>query len=261
MQYKTVAAACGLLAVMFIADSVRAQTVHEPFNPWTGNTSPDGLFRRDGNWIGTGGNMLSTDEEQLVPTFNGAKGGFFQLKVPGGQTATPYKAGEWASTGGLSGTNTQGYGYGYYETRMQVSSTPGVCASFFWIEAPNYGPHEWDIEFLTNESWIGSANSGQVHLTLHPSNATYILQLPFNPSKAMHRYGFLWKSGTITFTVDGKAAYTTSNADLTTTARGFILANEWTGNPNWGGGPPKADAVTTYDYARFGAGLPAIPAW
>ncbi len=255
------AVACALLTTVFVSDALHAQTVHTPFSPWTGNTSPSGLFRLDGDWVGTGGNMLSLQNDRFITSFNGENGGFIQLTVPGGQTATPYKAAEWASTGGLSGTNTHGYGYGYYETRMQVSSTPGVCASFFWIEAPNYGPHEWDIEFLTNESWIGSANSGQVHLTLHPSNATYILQLPFNPSKAMHRYGFLWKSGTITFTVDGKAAYTTSNADLNTTAQGFIMANEWTGNPNWGGGPPKADAVTTYDYARFGAGLPAIPAW
>ena len=259
MKYKNLTGACGLLATLFVAQTVQAQTVRQSFSPWTSNTSPDGLFRRDGNWVGTGGNMLSLQNERLVTSFNGVSGGFMQLVVPGGQTATPYKAGEWASTGGLAGTNTQGYGYGYYETRMQVSSTPGVCASFFWIEAPNYGPHEWDIEFLTNEGWIGSANQGQVHLTLHPSNATYVLQLPFNPSKAMHRYGFLWKPGTITFTVDGKAAYTTSNADLNTNAQGFIMANEWTGNPNWGGGPPAADAVTTYDFVRFGAGLPAIP--
>ncbi len=261
MQYKNLTGACGLLAAVFVALPACAQSITEPFNPWPGNTSPDGLFRRDGNWIGTGGNLLSLQDERFVTSFDGKKGGFFQLVVPGGQTATPYQAGEWASTGGLSGTNTHGYGYGYYETRMQVSSTPGVCASFFWIEAPNYGPHEWDVEFLTNESWIGSANSGQVHLTLHPSNATYVLKLPFNPSKAMHRYGFLWKSGTITFTVDGKAAYTFNNSDLTTTAQGFIMANEWTGNPNWGGGPPAADAVTTYGYVKFGAALPAIPAW
>ena len=256
-----VAGACGLLATVFVAQAVQAQTVHVPFNPWTGNTSQSGQFRLDGNWVGTGGNLLLLQNDRFVTSFNGETDGFIQLVVPGGQTAAPYKAAEWASTGGLSGTNTHGYGYGYYETRMQVSSTPGVCASFFWIEAPNYGPHEWDIEFLTNESWISSANSGQVHLTLHPSNATYILQLPFNPSKALHRYGFLWKFGTITFPVDGKAAYTFNNPDLTTTAQGFIMANEWTGNPNWGGGPPKVDAVTTYDYARFGAGLPAIPSW
>jgi beta-glucanase (GH16 family) len=48
-------------------------------------------------------------------------------------------------------TTLPGYGCGYYETRMKVTSVPGVCASFFWIEAPKYGPHEWDIEFLTNE--------------------------------------------------------------------------------------------------------------
>lgn len=261
MKYSTVIGTMGLFAMAVCADASHAQTIRESFNPWTTNTSPDGLFRRDGNWIGTGGNLLLQQDEQFVTSFKGQTGGFFQLLVPGGQTTQPYHAAEFASTAGLSGTNTQGYGYGYYETRMQVTSTPGVCASFFWIEAPSYGPHEWDIEFLTNESWISSANSGQVHLTLHPSNATYILQLPFNPSKAMHRYGFLWKAGSIVFTVDGKSAYTFNNSDLSTTARGFIMANEWTGAANWGGGPPKTDAATTYDFVRFGAGAPGIPAW
>ena len=261
MNHKAATGALLFLAAILETGGVEAQTIREPFKPWPGNTSPDGLFRRDGDWVGTGGNLLLKADELFVTSFNGAGNGFFQLLVPGGQTAQPYHAAEWASTGGLPDTNTKGYGYGYYETRMQVSSTPGVCASFFWIEAPNYGPHEWDVEFLTNESWIGSASSGQVHLTLHPSIATYVLQLPFNPSKGMHRYGFLWKPGTITFTVDGKAAYSFTNGDLNTTALGFIMANEWTGNPNWGGGPPAANAVTTYDFVRFGAGLPAIPTW
>jgi beta-glucanase (GH16 family) len=145
----------------------------------------------------------------------------------------------------------QAYGYGTYQVRMEVTHVPGVVASFFWIEAPNYGPHEWDIEFLTNESWINSANSGIVHLTIHPSNATVALPLPFNPSLAFHDYGFIWTSGKIVFTVDGAAAYTSTNSDLATTATGFIMANTWTGNRNWGGGPPTQQATTIYDWMQY----------
>ena len=151
-----------------------------------------------------------------------------------------------------------GYSYGYYEVRMRVTDVPGVCASFFWIEAPKYGPREWDIEFLTNEPWITSENQGVVHLTLHPSNTAVALPLPFNPSKDFHRYGFLWKPGVIVFTVDGKAVHTFNETDLDSTAGGFIMANAWTGNSDWGGGPPSKQADTVYEWIKYTAGADSI---
>ncbi|MGO8702913.1 MAG: family 16 glycosylhydrolase, partial [Candidatus Brocadiia bacterium] len=154
-----------------------------------------------------------------------------------------------------------GYGYGYYETRMKVTSVPGVCDSFFWIEAPNYGPHEWDIEFLTNESWITSTNSGMVHLTINypGGSTTYALNLPFNPSLAFHRYGFLWTPGTLAYTVDGQIAYTFTDPNLNTTAQGYIMMNTWTGNPYWGGGPPTQQATSVYDWVNFSPNVTVVP--
>jgi hypothetical protein len=222
--------------------------INEEFNPWSGNISPNGVWRINGIWKGSGG-ILDPALAELSSTYNGQSGGFLSLT---------------AQANALRGSEIQtvtlpGCGYGYYETNMKVTPVPGVAASFFWIEAPSYGPHEWDIEFLTNESWINSSNSGKVHLTIHPSNATYILDLPFNPALAFHRYGFLWIPGSISFTVDGQFAYRFVDSSLNTAARGFIMMNTWTGNPNWGGGPPTQNATTIYDWVHFYPDVTSVP--
>ncbi len=216
--------------------------------PWNGNLSPDGLWRIAGVWKGTGGNVLDPALAQISRPFGSATDGALLLSV---------------AANDLRGSEIQtlkGFSYGYYEVRMQVTGVPGVCASFFWIEAPKYGPHEWDIEFLTNESWIGSADQGQVHLTLHPSNTAFVMPLTFNPAKAFHRYGFLWTPGTIVFTVDGKAAHGFTEKELVTPSQGFVMMNAWTGSRTWGGGPPTRQATTAYDRVKFTPGVTAIPA-
>jgi hypothetical protein len=229
--------------------STGSATIDQEFNPWIGKTSPDGIWRINGFWKGSGGNILDPALAKLSSSYNDQSSGFLSLTV---------KANE------LRGSEIQtvtlpGCSYGYYETNMKVTSVPGVVASFFWVEAPNYGPREWDIEFLTNESWINSNNSGKVHLFIHPSNVTHILDLPFNPSLAFHRYGFLWTAGSISFTVDGQFAYRFVDTSLNTTAHGFIVMNTWTGNPNWGGGPPAKDATTIYDWVHFYPDVSSVP--
>jgi hypothetical protein len=224
-------------------------SIYQEFMPWCSVRSPDGIWRINGPWKGTGSNLLDPALAQLSSTYKGESGGFLSLKVQ----ADALRGSE------IQTVTLPGYGYGYYETKMRVTPVPGVVASFFWIEAPNYGPREWDVEFLTNEAWINSSNSGKVHLYIHPSNLTYILDLPFNPSLAFHRYGFLWVPGKIMFTVDGEAAYTFADPSLSTAAKGFIMMNTWTGNPNWGGGPPNQDATTLYDWVRFYPDVTSVP--
>jgi beta-glucanase (GH16 family) len=227
--------------------AVSKNTICESFDkPWAGNTSPDGGVRINGPWVGSGGNQLDPTLAQF-------------MTVDGGQHALTLSVAAGMKRGSEIQTMAKpGYSYGYYEVRMRVTDVPGVCASFFWIEAPGYGPREWDFEFLTNEHWITSENQGVVHLTLHPSNAAVALPLPFNPSKEFHRYGFLWKPGVIVFTVDGKAVHTFNEADLDSTAGGFIMANTWTGNPDWGGGPPSKQAGTVYEWIKYTAGADSI---
>ncbi|ARN81304.1 small metal-binding protein SmbP [Methylocystis bryophila] len=217
--------------------------LHQEFLPWEGNLSSDQIWRIAGVWTGTGNNVLDPALASLMSVHNGQPGGFLSLSV---------------KANALRGSEIQtlpSYGYGYYETRMKVTDVPGVCASFFWVEAPKYGPREWDVEFLTNEPWISSANSGKVHLFIHPANIEYIVELPFNPSHDFHRYGFLWTAQSIAFTVDGQIVHRFSDSSLNTNAKGFIMMNTWTGKADWGGGPPTSDATSYYDWVKFWPGV------
>ena len=258
--------ACALLAAAFACApfAAPAQTgvkMSEKFSaPWPGHASPDGLFQINGPWIGTLGDLIDPALATLSGGGDQDAPGMLQLSVaPARPGQTPYHGSEIQSLAGNRETKVPGYGFGYYETAMKVTDVPGVCAAFFWIEASEYGPHEWDFEFLTNEPWIHSADDGQVHLTLHPSNTTFVLKLPFNPSHGVHRYGFLWTPGTIVFTVDGKPAHTFTEDDLKDPVRGFIMANMTTGKWDWGGGPPSQKATTTYIWANFTPGVTSIP--
>ncbi len=252
----TLAALIGVSALDVRPAHAETPTVVQKFiPPWIGVASPDGLWRINGLWTGTFNNQIDPALAKITASATGQAHGYLSLSV----AANQMRGSEIQTTHGVSGTNSTGYGYGYYETAMRVTTVPGVVASFFWIEAPGYGPHEWDVEFTTNELWINSPNSGLVHLTLHPSNTTFVLPLAFNPSRAFHRYGFLWTAGAITFTVDGKAAHTFQEADLNTPAKGFIMANTWTGNANFGGGPPAREATTNYAGMSFTADATVIP--
>ena len=37
------------------------------------------------------------------------------------------------------------------------------------------------------------------------------------------------------------------------------MMNAWTGNANWGGGPPTQDASAVYDWVKFWPGVDKIP--
>jgi beta-glucanase (GH16 family) len=216
----------------------KSPLVHQNFHPWKGTISPDGIWRLNGVWVGTYGNTMDPAHTKMTWDYGTSTSGFLSLSV---------KANELRGSE-LQSLTTPGYNYGYYEGRMQPSSVPGVVDSLFWIEQPNWGPHEIDIEFLTKEF---TSTSGLVHFTLHPSNQTYILTLNFNPSAAMHKYGFLWTPGEVDYYVDGQFVHGFSDSNMKTSAVGYIMANTWTGNPNWGGGPPTSNATSVYDWILF----------
>ncbi len=117
--------------------------IFEDFDgPYTNRVSPDGVWRLAGPWTGTGGNFLD-------PNLANVSGGELSLTV-----ADNERRGSEIQT-------LDGYSYGYYETSMQVSPTRGVVNSFFVIaEGYDPGTIEIDVEFLTNESWINSPDSG-----------------------------------------------------------------------------------------------------
>ncbi|SFK77205.1 family 16 glycosylhydrolase [Methylocapsa palsarum] len=245
--------------------------VNEVFNPpngtasqtgTTGLTTPDGLFKVDGTWTGTGGNTIVPSLAVFTRAdpsgVNDPAAGFLSLAT------TPSK-----QAGEIISNALPGYGYGYYEVRMIVDpqKVSGGVASFFWMQAGGtlnartYGPQEFDIEFLLNESWLTSSNAGLVHFTTHPSNATYAQKLNFNPALGYHRYGFLWVPGSLSFTVDGVTVHTVTGSDVASAPAngGWIMANVWTGAATWGGGPPSKTFTADYNWIKFWPGVTSVP--
>jgi beta-glucanase (GH16 family) len=250
----------------------QAPTLYEKLTPPDGSssqtgtaglTTADGAFQVDGPWTGTGGNELLPSLAVFTtadPTTLGQPAtGYLTLSISPG---TPLQGSEIISTA------LPGYGYGYYEVMMAVDPTQvsgGVC-SFFLMQAggtstnKTYGPGEFDFEFLLNESWLKSTSSGAVHLTTHPSNVSVTQGLSFNPALGYHRYGFLWVSGKLSFTVDGQVVHTTTSSDVALPPDGeWIFANAWSGDSTWGGGPPVAPVNCVYNWIKFWPNATSVP--
>ncbi|MEO6902517.1 MAG: family 16 glycosylhydrolase [Bacteroidia bacterium] len=247
------------LSICLSTVNAQAPQVFQDFMPWSGNLSPDGVWRIAGVWSGTGC-KLDPANVSFTQTYPGETSiGFVHLTqtddVPAG------------SESGAEIQSLTTYGYGYYEVRMKITNVAGGCAAFFTKEGTNvagkltYGELEFDHEFLTNEPWLSSTNIGKDHFSTHPNmDVNYIYNLPFNPSLAFHRYGFLWQPGRLDYTVDKVIVHTTSHPDLNTNVKNFIMINATSsGNVNWGGGPPLKDATTIYDWIMFYPDVTSIP--
>jgi beta-glucanase (GH16 family) len=231
----------------------------QDFSPgWTNNTSQDGLWKINGIWVGTGKNTFYPANVTFTDTYPGERTkGFMYFK----SEANAIKGSEIQTL-----SSGPFYGYGYYEVRMKVTgvgdpaTNRGVCASFFW-KRKNYAAAEWDLEFLTNEKWITSPDSGEVTMNYHLNDGrskVHRQKLPFNPSKGFHRYGFLWQPTRLDWTVDGKIVYSFDDPGVASEP-GYIMMNSWTGNKNWGGLSPTEDAVTVYDWVKFYPNVTSVP--
>ena len=186
-------------------------------------------------WYGTGNNEFDPARATLTSTYPGETStGFLNL------TITP-------STNPLEGAEIQTlreYGYGYYEVRMMPSDVSGGVASFFLVDFD--GPwHEFDIEFLLNAD-------NQVTFSNYGGAGTTYYNLGFDPTADFHTYGILWEPGKVTNFVDGVAVHSETNAYFVSDADGMnIMMNAWSGNPNWGGGPPAVNSTSVYDWVHF----------
>src|SRR5215210_539930 len=212
-----------------------ALAINEEFNPWSGTISPDGLWRINGVWYGTGNNEFDPARATLTSTYPGETStGFLNL------TITP-------STNPLEGGEIQSlkeYGYGYYEVRMMPSDVSGGVASFFLVDFDSPW-HEFDIEFLLN-------TNNQVTFSNYGGAGTTYYNLGFDPTADFHAYGILWEPGKVTNFVDGVAVHSETNAYFVSDADGMnIMMNAWSGNPNFGGGPPAVNSTSVYDWVHY----------
>jgi beta-glucanase (GH16 family) len=248
-----------IVILLACAASAGAQTpqIFQEFNPWTGNLSPDGIWRKNGVWVATGGNTFDPVRCILTDTYPGqTSSGFLTLR---------------SLANSLNGAEIQTlpqYRYGYYETRMKVTgvgdppNNRGVCASFFIVDYSTSG-WEVDIEFLTSDAWITSPNSGEVTFNWHLPNgggsSVHFHSLPFNPKNDFHRYGILWQPGRLDWVVDGVIFYTQLNAGFTHQYGAYIMMNSWTGDANWSGLAPTQNADTVYDWVKFWPDVTSVP--
>ncbi|MCM1227818.1 MAG: glycoside hydrolase family 9 protein [Clostridium sp.] len=117
------------------------------------------------------------------------------------------------------------YGYGYYETSMQAIKNDGVVSSFFTYTGPsdNNPWDEIDIEVLGKDTTKVQFN----YYTNGVGNHEYMYDLGFDASAGFHTYGFLWKSDSITWFIDGEAVYT-AYEDIPSVP-GKIMMNVWPG--------------------------------
>lgn len=230
-------------------------TIYQDFTPatWGSNASSqlstDGLWRRNGDWVGTGGHSL-----QLTNELVDLSAGTLSLICRANST----NAGEVQSV--------QAFMHGYFEARLKIGKVAGTCQSFFLISAPDYGPGEIDFEFLTggDGGWWLNGPTGAVMVNVHPIDVAVEVKLPFNPCNSFHTYGVLWTTTHIGFYVDGVLMHDWTNVptELGIGARPlYVMANNWTSqSSNWGGGPPATDAIAMYDYFKVWQGATRLPA-
>ena len=103
-----------MTAAMLVLSAVTSHSqtpqIFQEFNPWTGNTSPDGIWRKNGVWVATGGNTFDPARCILTSTYTGeSSSGFLTLR---------------SLANSLNGAEIQTlpkYKYGYYETRLKLT--------------------------------------------------------------------------------------------------------------------------------------------
>lgn len=161
--------------------------------------------------------------------------------------------------GGEVATMEQKFFYGLYEASLKCTPVSGVCNAFFitaWDDDLNLSFQEIDIEFLTPEFDTGT---GSVYFSLHPHKGLpdafwqKRLELNFNPSDAFHKYGIEVLETGVNYYIDDTLVWQffASVGSMKPEYPSRIMFNNWTGNDNWGGGPPESDAVMEIEWVRF----------
>ena len=140
------------------------------------------------------------------------KDGTLQLKVPGGQTASPILGAEVSTT-------EKNILYGSVRTMMQISSVSGTVSSPFFYKSDT---QEADIEVIT-----GGEKKG-IHYTNHgdPADSTTVASAsPADLTSGLHEYRLDWLADRTDFYLDGvKQASLTGNVP---SAAGAWLWNNW----------------------------------
>ena len=144
-------------------------------------------------------------------------------------------------------------GYGRYEADIRPASEPGLVTGFFVYTGAAYGTRhdEIDIEFLgkdTTRMHMATFVDGQLE--------DHVVDLGFDASHGVHRYGFDWRPDAIVWKVDGRDVFrkTRAESDLPTLP-GYMFLNLWAASAklaDWAGIPdPETQAKARFSNASF----------
>lgn len=132
-------------------------------------------------------------------------------------------------------------GYGEYRIRMRVPDSPGSVTGFFLYSPPDY-ESEVDIEVYNDPSGrmlVTTYSSGDPE----PTNSESV-DLPFDPTRGLHDYGFDYGPDGVTFYADGESVeeFTSGVPERPMP----LYVNSW--YPDWvAGGPPESDGAVLVD--------------
>ena len=71
----------GILLACATPVGAQTPTMLQEFNPWSGNLSPDGTWRKNGVWVATGGNTFDPARCIMSSTYPGeSSSGFVTLR-------------------------------------------------------------------------------------------------------------------------------------------------------------------------------------
>lgn len=174
---------------------------------------------------------------QHDPSLVTVQGGYLQLRVPGGQTAKPYRGAQVL-------TKIGNIKYASVRTVAILSETPGVCnGNFFYLN----DRQEIDIEWLSDPQSQSNQGTRKLWFTNQDANgdgqSTYnAVTPPSDATSTEHEYRVDWTEGLVQFYVDGALRWQT-NSDVPTSPGRWIWNNWANGDPGWSAGPPAKDAV------------------
>ncbi len=116
-----------------------------------------------------------------------------QLKVPGGQTASPILGAEIS-------TQHKDILYGSVRTTMKASTVPGTCHGAFFYKDDNA---EVDVEIITGYKYKGVHYTNQ-RASANAAQSTLQTALPSDATTVFQEYRIDWVPGRTDFYLDGK---------------------------------------------------------
>ncbi|KAL0941413.1 glycoside hydrolase family 16 protein [Colletotrichum truncatum] len=163
-------------------------------------------------------------------------GGYLNLKVPGGQTAQPYRSAEVV-------TVVNNIKYASVRTVAIFSGPAGVCNGIFYYKNDT---QETDIEWLSDAASLSNGGTRKLWFTNQDADQNGIktynaVTPPSDATTAEHEYRLDWTPGLVRWFVDGVQIWNTTS-DVPNSAGPWVFNNWSNGDNGWSAGPPATEA-------------------